>query len=427
MRLSRTIFRAQANGTQSHEAWYVTRLSLNIAIKMKKLLKLFMVALIASAGVTVAQDAKIDALEKQLKAIQEQMAQLQATGGMGQAAAKGLTFNFYGELKWINKNHGNDKFDPHRFVLMPKYEISDTARMISEIEIEHGGAAGGDRLDGYVALEQFFLEWDINEAFKPRFGVNLIPVGTINQDHEPNLFYSVHRPIMYKYIIPTTWMESGIGSTGDIAEGVDYQVFLSSGLTKDINTANMTDGSFAPRNHRPSSRTADGNDSLAVSAKLRYRAGGFDGSVSTYQTSMEGTGGDSDMSLYDIEGSYRFNEGALAGVELIADYAWWDISDPAKLVGGTLGTQTGDKMDGYRLELAYHMDHGDNTIVPFVRAEGYSLESGSAGSHQNYLTYGAMYAFGKGADQKWEIKVAMRQSLDDDQSSDFSIGVGMQF
>ena len=428
LRLSRTTFPTQANGTQSHEAWYVTRLSLNIAIKMKKLLKLFIVALIASAGVTVAQDAKIDALEKQLKAIQEQMAQLQATGGMGQAAAKGLTFNFYGELKWINKNHGNDKFDPHRFVLMPKYEISDTARMISEIEIEHGGAAGGDRLDGYVALEQFFLEWDINEAFKPRFGVNLIPVGTINQDHEPNLFYSVHRPIMYKYIIPTTWMESGIGSTGDLAEGLDYQVFLSSGMTRDINGAKMADGQFSFRNHRPSSRTDDGNDSLAIAAKLRYRAGGFDGSVSTYMTSMEGKDGvgESDVALYDIEGSYRFNEGVLSGVEVIADYAWWDIDDPAALVGAG-ATQTGDEMDGYRLELAYHMDHGDNTIVPFVRAEGYSLESGPQGSHQNYLTYGAMYAFGKGADQKWEIKVAMRQSLDDDQSSDFSIGVGMQF
>ena len=438
MRLSRTTFTAQANGTQSHIAWYVTRLSLNIAIKMKKLLKLFMVALIASAGVTVAQDAKIDALEKQLKAIQEQMAQLQATGGMGQAAAKGLTFNFYGELKWINKNHGNDKFDPHRFVLMPKYEISDNARFVSEIEIEHGGNEQhewdntnsrntGTRLDGYTALEQFYLEWDINDYFKPRAGINLIPVGTINQDHEPNLFYSVHRPIMYKYIIPTTWMEMGFGTYGDIAEGLDYALFLSSGLTKDQNPHKMTDGNLGPRNHRPSLREDDGNDSLAVSAKLRYRAGGFDGSISTYQTSMEGTGGDSDMALYDIEGSYRFNEGALAGVEVIADYAWWDISDPAKLVGGTLGTQTGDKMDGYRLELAYHMDHGNNTIVPFFRAEGYSLESGPSGSHQNYLTYGAMYAFGKGADQKWEIKVAMRQSLDDDQSSDFSIGVGMQF
>ena len=402
-------------------------MSPGIVISMKKLLKLFLVVLIASAGAAVAQQDKIDALEKQLKEIQEQMAQLQATGGMGQAAAKGLTFNFYGEMKWINKNHGNDKFDPHRFVLMPKYEISDTARMISEIEIEHGGAAGGDRLDGYVALEQFFLEWEINDYFKPRAGINLIPVGTINQDHEPNLFYSVHRPIMYKYIIPTTWMESGFGTYGDIAEGLDYALFFSSGLSKDQNPAKMVDGKFGPRNHRPSSREDDGNDSLAISGKLRYRAGGFDGSVSTYQTSMEGTGGDSTMSLYDIEGSYRFSEGALEGFELIADYAWWDISDPAKLVGGTLGTKTGDKMDGYRLEVAYHIDHGDNTVVPFVRAEGYSLESGPDGSHNNYITYGAMYAFGKGADQKWEIKVAMRQSLDDDQSSDFSIGVGMQF
>tara|TARA_Y100000588_G_scaffold163970_1_gene178035 strand:+ start:1899 stop:3086 length:1188 start_codon:yes stop_codon:yes gene_type:complete len=395
---------------------------------MKKLIKLFLVALIGSTGAATAQDAaKLEDLQNQIADLQRQVSQM-GSGKAGGVGSHGLSFDFYGEFKWIRKNHSADKFDPHRFVLIPKYELSENARFVSEIEIEHGGAAGGDRLDGYVALEQFYLEWEINESLKPRFGVNLIPVGTINEVHEPNTFYSVHRPIMYKYIIPTTWMESGVGLYGDlpqVTDGLSYKLFLSSGLSSAQGGASkLVDGTFAPRNHRPSSREADGNDSFAISGKLAYAKGGFSGSVSTYRTSFESAQGSSDMQLYDIEGKYRFQN----GLELIADYAWWDIEDPAKILSDYSATgQTGDKMDGYRLEVAYHLDHGANEVVPFFRFEGYDLESGPKGSSFNYLTYGAMYGFGRGAAQKWELKAGVRQSLDDDQSTEYTLGVGMQF
>ena len=126
------------------------------------------------------------------------------------------------------------------------------------------------------------------------------------------------------------------------------------------------------------------------------------------------------LGLYDIEASYRFAN----GLELIADYAFWDVGTPSVLTGGGGNTQTGGSMDGYRLEVAYHMDQGNgNELVPFFRAEGYDLESGPSGESFNYLSYGAMYKFG----DNWEVKAGMRQSLDDNSKTEFTFGVGMQF
>jgi len=397
-------------------------------IVMKKIYNVFLAALIASAGMALGQtqEQRIEALEKQLMELKGQAAK---PDYLKQAASHGLTFGFYGEFKWINKNHGNDKFDPHRFVLIPHYKLSDYAKFVAEIEIEHGGLKGdGDgssdkRFDGELELEQFYVDAEINDWATWRAGISLIPVGRVNQHHEPDQFYSVHRPIMYKRIIPSTWMESGMGFHGDIpsVDGLGYELFLSQGLTSTY--ATHTDGNWNPRSTRPNPRESDGNDSLAASLKLSYEKGGFAGSVSTYQTSYECSNGSSDLGLYDIEASYLFGAGSsLAGIELIADYATWDISDPANIVGAG-ATQTGDEMDGYRLEVAYHMPQGDNELIPFFRAEGYDLESGPQGSSSNYLTYGAMYKFG----DNWEIKGGVRQSLDDDQSTEYTLGVGIQF
>ena len=399
---------------------------MSLSIKVKNLYYLFFGVLIASVWPLVGQNQqdKIEALEKQLMELKQQQAA--KPDYLKQAAAQGLTFNFYGEMKWINKK-GTDYMDPHRFVLIPSYKLSDYAIFSSEIEIEHGGVEDTDdgegRFDGELEIEQFYIDAQINDwATWRSLGISLIPVGTINQYHEPDLFYSVHRPIMYKYVIPSTWMEAGTGFHGDVSgvDGLSYFAYLSEGLSSA--RATHTDGNWAPRDTRPRLREKGGSDSLATSLKLAYAQGGFAGSVSTYQSNYSSANGKTDLGLYDVEASYNFIEGSLKGVELIADYAWWDIDDPSKIVGAG-ATKTGDKVDGYRLEIAYHVPRGDNELIPFVRAEGYSTQSGSAGSHHNYLTYGATYKFG----DHWEIKVGARQSLDDDSSTEYHAGVGMQF
>ena len=44
-----------------------------------------------------------------------------------------------------------------------------------------------------------------------RVGSVLVPVGFLNQTHEPPTFFSVERPQVDTLLIPTTWMEVGAG------------------------------------------------------------------------------------------------------------------------------------------------------------------------------------------------------------------------
>ncbi len=398
-----------------------------------KCLAMGLVSLFASSSGVLAQaDEKIDNLQKQIDALQARLNQAKEEGGrpgfLGNENET-LKFNFYGETKWNIKN-GADKPDPHRFVLIPGYKLSDYAYFLAEIEIEHGGVQDNPgRFDGMLELEQFYADVKITDNISWRsLGVSLIPVGTVNLYHEPDQFYSVHRPVMYKYVVPSTWFETGTGFFGENLGGMEelsWMLYFSQGLTDDQGTFD-TLGKWNPRGARPSLREDDGNDALAITGKLEYQKGNFSGSVSTYMTSLQRSNGtETDMQLFDIEASYRFTEGAFQNFELIADYAWWDIDDPSIFGDNNVG----EKMDGYRLEVAYHHMMGNNELVPFIRAEGYDLSSdgnyagfSEAGSY-NFLSYGAMYKFGT----NWEIKATMRQSLDDDSKSEFSFGIGFQF
>ena len=106
------------------------------------------------------QAERIEALENQIHALQSQLDLIKkgeaAPDWLEQADNRGLSLNFYGEAKW-NVNSGADFGDPHRFVLIPGYRLSDFAYFNSEIELEHGGVddSDGGRWNGELELEQF--------------------------------------------------------------------------------------------------------------------------------------------------------------------------------------------------------------------------------------------------------------------------------
>ena len=47
-----------------------------------------------------------------------------------------------------------------------------------------------------------------------RGGLMLIPMGIVNEYHEPTTFNGVERPSLDSKIVPTTWREMGIGVSG---------------------------------------------------------------------------------------------------------------------------------------------------------------------------------------------------------------------
>ena len=54
-----------------------------------------------------------------------------------------------------------------------------------------------------------------------------MPMGIVNQWHEPPVFHGVERPAVDTFIIPTTWRELGLGFAGTLAEMFRYELYLT--------------------------------------------------------------------------------------------------------------------------------------------------------------------------------------------------------
>ncbi|NNC35957.1 MAG: porin [Acidimicrobiales bacterium] len=154
-------------------------------------------------------------------------------GAGGNSALDGLSIGGYGEVHY--EGGAKDEIDFHRFVLFIGHEFTDNIRFFSELEIEH--ALAGDGKPGEVELEQAFVELDLGENNQVWGGLHLVPVGLLNDIHEPPTFYGVERPAVEKNIIPTTWWEAGLGARGNIGStGLSWDAMISSGL--ELNAAN---------------------------------------------------------------------------------------------------------------------------------------------------------------------------------------------
>ncbi len=181
------------------------------------------------------------------------------------------TIGAYGEMHYNNlknkKAGGSDKkeMDFHRFILFMGHEFNEKTRFWSELEVEHAvikdtddGSNGGE-----VAIEQAFLEFDLTADTAVRAGIMLIPVGFINETHEPPTFYGVERNNVEKYILPTTWREGGTGLTGRFANSFSYDVVLHTGLQTSASN------NYAVRKGRKGVSNAPASD-LAMTARLNW-------------------------------------------------------------------------------------------------------------------------------------------------------------
>src|SRR6516164_7577920 len=152
---------------------------------------------------------------------------LGGVGASGQSApAPGSLQNPAANGQWQNG------FDA-RLVLLPPYAITPNIIFNAEIEFEHGGTGfdDDDKLHGTAEIEQLFVDFKIVDQFNWRApGIDLVPIGYINQHHEPTQFYSVNRPPIYNGLIPSTWKAPASSFFGTITDGVNYQVQVSSSL-----------------------------------------------------------------------------------------------------------------------------------------------------------------------------------------------------
>lgn len=130
----------------------------------------------------------------------------------------------------LNKeSHRDGELDLHRFVLLVTHRFSDRIRFVSELELEHAFVEGLED-GGEVELEQAYLDFLITRGFNLRAGMVLIPVGIINERHEPPVFHGVERPLTDTVLLPTTWFETGAGVHGEFGRGWRYRAYVTAPL-----------------------------------------------------------------------------------------------------------------------------------------------------------------------------------------------------
>jgi hypothetical protein len=135
----------------------------------------------------------------------------------------------YMDLQFVDPSNADAFIDFRRFVLLFAHRFSDRIRFVSELEVEHAIVEGGDE-KGELELEQAYLDFLIDRRFNIRAGQLLVPVGIINERHEPPTFHGVQRPFVDTFIIPTTWFDAGAGVFGEFSRGWRYRAYAMAPL-----------------------------------------------------------------------------------------------------------------------------------------------------------------------------------------------------
>jgi hypothetical protein len=196
-----------------------------------------------------SDDERLDEVEDQVEVLAEEIGRLKSIfvvpeevayesfSGLGPAASKvykrdhGLSIGGYGEVrlrKFVDTEDDDedDIFDALRAVLYTGYKFNENWVVNSELEFEHGGTSGG----GSVSLEFLTVDYLWRDEANARVGLLLIPMGFVNEIHEPTFFFGAERPEVERRILPSTWRENGAGLFGTIAERVDYRVYAVNGF-----------------------------------------------------------------------------------------------------------------------------------------------------------------------------------------------------
>jgi hypothetical protein len=380
-------------------------------------------------------------VEEKIEILQNEIDQLKANSGgapNSTPAAGATTIGGYGEIeynKYNNTSEYNNQMDLNRFVILIGHRFTDSLRFFSEVEWEHAVASAMDK--GESEIEQAFLEDRFNDAFNLKVGLILVPLGILNETHEPPTYYGVERNFVETLIIPSTWREGGIGFYGEITHGLHYDI----GVTTGFDAGKITSSNPTLSDAHQELQLAIVND-LSIYSALNYRCVPglrLGGGLFTGNTGQNGAsnpllkGVDARLILWDLHGQYSVGK-----LDLQAVYArgtWGDAARVSAALTASSGVLSPIIMPGsffgWYGQAAYHVwRKGDIDVAPFIRYEHYNTEEGvGPGFMLNPLNSETVTT--AGVNFKIHPQVVFKadyQKFDTDTHKDrFDLGVGYMF
>jgi len=415
------------------------------------------------SGYAVEDD--IEKIKKQIEVLAEEVEKFKLGAvaepkyesfmGLGPAASKvyginkGLSLGGYGEIYYSNYQDSTKKdfADAYRFILYSGYKFNEWILMNTEIEYEHAGIGNAQSREPEVYIEFSYLEFLLNKPFNLRAGLMLMPVGLINEFHEPTVYHGVLRPEIETNLIPSTWRELGIMVHGEPLENLTYKVALINGLRAD-----KFSNSTWIRSSRQQGAKVNA-DVGAVVANINYEiVRGFSAGGSYYRgEGSTGKGGDTDAStdkeadvnLYEVHSDIRYK-----GLEFRGLYAAGKVDNENDAFKNDAALKkVGKDVGGWYLQAAYDIlplikTKTEMNLSPFVRYEQYDTNKQVISGTPDPTLDKTVTTFGFGfkphpnvvikADYQWKDTKSDKQGgtasgQDSNKIDQFNIGVGFIF
>lgn len=360
-----------------------------------------------------------------------------------------LQIGGYGEVQYFqpidDEVYKQGKLDVTRMVLFFGYNFNSRTQFISEIEFEHVKE---------LWVEQAFLQYKLNNYISLRGGLLLVPMGIINEYHEPTTFLGVSRPYIDRTIAPTTWREIGIGAAGGyVPAALKYQLYIVNGFN-----GFDTDAKFNAKNGLRDGRQR-GAESYMTTPNVTgmveyYGIKGLNLGLSGYfgksqSKAYEGVAKDDaqkvatadstviGISMVGLDARYVNGGLQLRGQGYFTSLSNTDQYNSYSKNTVKSGNEIGSQMVGYYLEAGYNVlrfiKGTEKELVPFVRYEKYdtqhAVESNTVKNDANDIkavVAGLNFKLSAGAVVKADMSFVKSEAATDWTKS-VNLGIGVTF
>lgn len=388
---------------------------------------LFIIGLFLSsfAFAQVGMDSIMLDPQKQLNSAQRIL-----SGNYGSA----VTVGAYGEMLYNQPEGDNGEIDVQRLVLLLGYRFTDKVQFFTEIELEHVNE---------VFVEQAFVNYNVANNVNVRGGLMLVPMGIVNEYHEPTTFNGVERPAMDNAIVPTTWRELGVGVSGrfnDISLG--YQAYIYNGFKStesdgEGGLSGFLKGSNGLRGGRQKGIKST-IDSPTLSTKfdyygipgLRLGLSGYFGKTQAADNIETIDGANIGISMIGLDARYAYQRFTARGQFIRAS-----LSDTEQYNNAT-GRDLGSALQGFYIEGGYNLlpTNKKQKLFAFCRYEKFDTHADTDGALQQNAAYdrtdvttGLSYHIAPGVVFKGDYQFRSNALEDGDIKNRLNFGLGVWF
>jgi hypothetical protein len=285
-------------------------------------------------------------------------------------ASEGVSFAGYGEMLLENFKSENEsgtgaapttRLDFLRAILYAGYRFNDRFLFNSEIEVEHSNE---------ISVEFAYVDYLASDNLTLRAGMLLLPLGLVNEFHEPTVFIGAKRPETEQRILPTTWRENGAGVLGS-AGMVNFRAYVTNGLRgAAFTSAGLRGGRQKGGNALAANLAFSGRVDVTPVPGIFGGVGLYTGGSGQEQVVVSGDRLDLGTTVVEVHGQAQIRGFDIRA--LLAQASVDDAGPASRVLNLAVGAPIAERMQGGYVQAGYNVLSQFSTpiaLTPYVRYE----------------------------------------------------------